>query len=353
MQLQDLTEKGFIHEILGKYAATAKVKDFDDCIVIDLSKLTSDPQAPYLVYSIDHPSFLSRNITRDENYQFYGRWAAACTCSDVLAMGAIPRGFSMDLSAPLETSVNDIENIVTGINQALSYYGMIFEGGNLDINHLETVCMAWGTVEKDRIIRRSGAQPGDLIVATGHLGLGWSGYIAQKLDIYHRLKKETQKSIDAYRLFPFAPFNPMFEAFKTGAITSGMDLTDGIVEFMYTIAERNGLGVEIDLNHLPTHPQFKEIGTLLDLDGRLFCLEPGYDTPLTHGWTIRHDQWDLIKDIFTKHGASIHVYGVVTKERGVRLRKDNQLIDVPEFWDDQFKKQNIIDRWLEFIHHFA
>lgn len=314
MRLSDFGEKSFIREILGKYASTAKVDHFDDCIVVDLATFTQD-NAPYLVYSIDHPSFIKRNISRDENYRFYGRWTAACTCGDVLAMGAMPKGFSLDLAAPLETEIKDIENIMIGINHTLSSYGMTFEGGNFDTNHLETVCMAWGIADRNRIIRRQGARSGDLVVATGMLGIGWSGYISQKLDIYNKLENETQKSIDSFKLFPLAPFNPMIEAFQTGAITSGMDLSDGIVEFMYTIGERNNLGVEIDLTKLPITPQLQEVADLLDLDSRLFCLEPGYDTPLTHGWTVKADRWNDIKEIFTKHGASIHVYGVVLRNR--------------------------------------
>ncbi|KJD45530.1 hypothetical protein QD47_11020 [Paenibacillus terrae] len=70
--------------------------------------------------SIDHPSYIKRKLTLEENLKFYGRWAAACTCGDVLAMGATPKGFSLDLSAPLETEVSDIEAIMEGVQQTLT-----------------------------------------------------------------------------------------------------------------------------------------------------------------------------------------------------------------------------------------
>lgn len=35
-------------------------------------------------------------------------------------MGATPKGFSLDLSAPLETEVSDIEAIMEGVQQTLT-----------------------------------------------------------------------------------------------------------------------------------------------------------------------------------------------------------------------------------------
>lgn len=355
MKLFDFSEKSFIKNVLGKYADTAKSERFDDCVVIDLAMFTKDPNAPFLVYSMDHPSFIKRNIlSKEESYRFYGRWAAACTCGDVLAMGALPKGFSLDLAAPLETDIIDIENIMHGIGDTLRHYGIVFEGGNFDTNHLETVCMAWGVVERNRIIRRSGARVGDLIVATGTLGIGWSGYISQKLDLYHRLKNETRREIDHYKIFPVAPIKAMLEAFETGGITSGMDLSDGLVEFFYTISERNHVGVEVTQAALPITDQMQEVAGILGIDGRLFCLEPGYDTPLTHGWTVNPDHWSSIKEIFDRYEVPIHVYGIVTESQGVWLKKEDQsFVSIPEFWDDQFKKGNTVERWLTFVKQLS
>ena len=45
------------------------------------------------------------------------------TCNDVVAMGARCRGFSLDLSAPLETPIADVTELLSGVNDVLSVYG--------------------------------------------------------------------------------------------------------------------------------------------------------------------------------------------------------------------------------------
>jgi len=345
MKLRDLEEKLFIKNVLSKYADTANEEKFDDCILIDLGKITDFPNMPYLVYSIDHPSHIQKGLAEDEGFRFYGRWAAACTCGDVLAMGAKPQGFSLDLAAPLDTDVKTIEWILEGVMETLSYYEATYEGGNFDVNNLETVCMAWGIAPRDRIIRRSGAKPGDLIIATGNLGTGWSGYLASSLGFYNTLSENAKKEVSQYNIFPRAPYPAMQEVFDLGIITSGMDLTDGIVEFFYTISERNGLGVEIDLNQQIISSTKEEIAREIGVDPYAFSLDPGYDTPLTHGWTIPPEHWDTVKEIFNKHNFDLNCYGRVTEGNTVTLNGE----EVPRFWDDQFKKTNIVERWMEFV----
>lgn len=346
MKLKELEEKSFIKNVLSKYADTANEDRFDDCVIIDLAEVSKNPDMPYMVYSMDHPSHIQKGLPFDESYRFYGRWAAACTCGDVLAMGGKPLGFAIDLAAPIDTDVKKIELIMEGITQTLSYYGTTFEGGNFDVNQLETVCMAWGIVPRDKIIRRSGARPGDLIVATGDLGIGWSGYLANKENIFEQLSDKVKKEVSTYNVMPRAPYPAMLEVFELGGITSGMDLTDGVVEFFYTISERNNLGVEVNLDDIEISESKKEIGRLLGVNPQLFSLEPGYDTPLTHGWTITPESWEEIKAIFEKHNMKIHCYGKVTEGSGVLLNGKQ----IPKFWDDQFKKDDIVRRWYEFIN---
>ena len=156
MLLKNFKEKDFIKKVLSKYAITAAKDKFDDCICIDLEELTCFENPYYLVYSLDHPSFIKRKgMSIEEQYRFYGKWAAACTLGDVLAMGATPKGFSWDLSAPLDIEVRNIENMTEGLVGVVSQYGANFEGGNFDAGELETVCMAWGIVEKEKINKKN------------------------------------------------------------------------------------------------------------------------------------------------------------------------------------------------------
>lgn len=350
MLLKEYGEKEFIKNVLGKYAVTAKVNDFDDCVIIDLSKYTHDGNSPYIVYSIDHPSMIIRSdMSEKENYEFYGRWAAACTCGDVLAMGAKPIGFSFDLSAPEDIEIENLECILSGIKTTLDSYDTTFEGGNFDCNNLETVCMAWGMVDKNKIIKRSGARQGDIIIATCDLGLGWAYHLTEKKNILESFDNDFLGRKKLYKKYPAAPYQVMQEVFENNFVTSGMDLTDGLIEFLYTVSERNLLGVEINFDDLCPNKDIKTVGEFLNIDPRYFMFDPGYDTPVVHGWTVSENSLESVLEIFHKYNAPYTLIGKVTDTRKIMLKKADKTIEIPKFWDDQLDKTNILLRWEKLI----
>src|SRR6185436_10120106 len=80
MKLGEQHEKEFIKAVIGRYADTAAADRFDDCVTIDLEKLCGVAGLPYLVYSMDHPSFIRRGLGPEDEHRFYGRWVAAAVC---------------------------------------------------------------------------------------------------------------------------------------------------------------------------------------------------------------------------------------------------------------------------------
>lgn len=349
MMLGELREKEFIKAVIGRYADTAVADRFDDCVTIDLERVCRVAGLPFLVYSLDHPSFIRPGLGLEADHRFYGRWVAACVCGDVLAMGARPRGFALDLAAPLDLDVQAVEWILLGIRDVLDTYGATFEGGNFDANALELVGYAWGVVPRDRIVRRGGAREGDYVVATTVLGFGWADYATCRSGLSDRLSVASREAFRAYKLLPLAPCEAILQAVEMGGITSGMDLSDGLVEFLYTIGERSGLGVRLEERCFPVAPEMEEAARLLGVRPTLLALEPGYDTPLSHGWTISPEAWEPIREIFRKHGATVVRYGTVTREREVVVDTARGLRAIAPFWDDQLRKGDLLKRWLTFV----
>lgn len=350
-RLRDLEEKTFIRNTLGRFASTAAANGIDDCIVIDPSELFGRDGLPYIVYSIDHPSKIRRRLPDHLEWRFYGRWVAACTAGDVLAMGAQPKGFSLDLAAPLDTDTATIEEIYAGIVDVLEAYGATFEGGNVDANAaLELVAVCWGTCGRDNLIRRVGARPGDYVAVTGDLGVGWASFLIDDRGLTTSLDATTADALLNYNVLPLAPHAAILEAARSGGITSGMDLTDGVIEFLYTIAERNGLGAVIEEERLGVLPILRECASLLRVTPAAIALEPGYDTPRIHGYTIRADRWDDVQRCFAGNGGTIQRIGHVEESGGVVLRRANGRERlVPRFWDDQFSKESLATRWTSLI----
>ena len=352
--LAQYTEKDFLKEFVSKFATTASSSEFDDCIIVDLNELLKRDDLPYFVYSIDHPSFIRRPVDEETMHKFYGRWVTAIVCGDVLAMGARPRGFSLDIAAPLEFEVEKLDFILQGVREVLDIYGAEYEGGNFDVNALEMVGMAWGIVERDKIIRRSGAKVGDFIAVTTTLGYGWADYVSRKLKKTALLSKHTNEVFEQFKLMPLAPCEAILAAVETGGITSGMDLSDGLIEFLYTIREKNQLGSTLYEEWITVTPEMEEVASkILNIRPGLLALEAGYDTPLGHAYTVNPEKWDAVVKAFADNNSEIYKIGIVESDPEIRLNTvTNQQLPIPPFWDDQFGKGNTIERWLELIKKF-
>jgi thiamine-monophosphate kinase len=359
----DFQEKQFIQEILGPIAKTATPDNFDDAIVIDLADLTGIRNAPFLVYSMDQPSFVRHADASLDPFRFYGRWVAGTTCNDVIAMGGRCRGFSLALATPPESKIDDIRSLVHGIKDVLDRCGATYEGGNLDRGDLGTVGFVWGIVPRNGIVRRSGAQLGDRIVVTGQLGLGWLEYQLRKNKLTQQIAVEDKPAFLQYKSMPVGAAAAVADVAERGWFTSGMDLSDGLVEFLYSITLRNDLGCEVNAQALPVPlaarrnlPLFASIepraAKVLHRVPELIALEPGYDSPLLHAFTIPPEMLPLAQEVFQEHGDSLYDIGQVTSEPAVMLRDSENRSEIPPFWDDQLRQESTLGAWVKFLEEF-
>lgn len=352
-KLADFEEKTFIRSVLGKFAHTATDQGFDDCIVVDLAELTGLATAPYLVYSMDHPSRIKRPLPSGLDWRFYGRWVAACTCGDVIAMGATPRGFSLDLAVTLQTPVDVVEEFYLGLEDVLDAYGVPMEGGNLDIGTgMETVGFCWGTVGRDRIVRRRGAEPGDVVVVTTQPGIGWASYLLNRMGIWQSVRPDLRTTLTQYNSMPLGPLRPLsrLQDEAPGAVTSGMDLTDGLIEFLYTVANNNDVCVHLRQADLPVSEMVRELADAIGIPPHALLFEPGYDTPRIHGYTVKADKLVRAQEIFAAEGFQLLPIGEVTRGRGVTIELSSGYVrEIPWFCDDQFRKDDLVERWEQVV----
>lgn len=364
MQLKDWDEKSFIRQVLGRFARTARPAEFDDSVIIDLAEVTGYSDAPFLVYSMDQPSFIPSPNPDLDPFRFYGRWVAGVTCNDVIAMGARCQGFSLALATLPDLETTQIETLLGGITDVLDNCGAAYEGGNIDSGPLNAVGMAWGVVPRRGIIRRSGARPGDVIVVTGELGLGWLEYHARKHKLLDQLSTEDAERFRHYKDMPVGAVAAIAAVAERGLFTSGMDLSDGLVEFLYTIAGRGDGGCVIDLQSLPVSPTTRRNLPLLqsllpdsaDVLKRypmLIAFDPGYDSPLRHAFTTPAGHAAEAARICAEHGVPLHVIGHVVPEPGVLADfGDGKRAEIPPFWDDQFRQEDKLAAWSTFLQAF-
>jgi thiamine-monophosphate kinase len=364
MRLGDWDEKSFIQNIVAKYASTARKGDFDDAVIMESHDAEEGSDKPLKVYSLDHPSFVRSPDPAIHPYRFYGRWVAGVTCNDVIAMGARCRGFSLDLAAPLDLETACVEELFQGISDVLLECGARYQGGNIDCGPLGTVGMAWGEVPAHGIVRRSGARPGDLIVVTGELGLGWLEYQLRKHGLLDHVSAPDVERLRQYKAMPVGAAGAIAAVADRGLFTSGMDLSDGLVEFLYTIVGRSDCGCMIDAKSLPVSgttrtnlklllPVLPDEPGVLEQYPELMAFEPGFDSPLRHGFTVAAQDAAEAASICAAYGAALCVIGRVTEQQRVLVDLgDGRTAEIPPFWDDQFRLQDRLTAWTGFLKAF-
>src|SRR5476649_477618 len=107
----------------------------------------------------------------DDPYRL-GRKSLAVSISDIAAMGGIPRWALLSLALPAELPLAFLDDFTRGFLAVAAEHGVTLIGGDTCASRSGLVISVtiMGEQLPERIIRRSGAQPGDEIWVTGTLG---------------------------------------------------------------------------------------------------------------------------------------------------------------------------------------
>jgi len=101
-----------------------------------------------------------------------GRKALAANISDIAAMGGYPTHALVTIGLPKKITVKQVQQLYRGINSLARRYQIDIVGGDTIASPREVVISITllGEVEKRHLLTRSGAKPGNLILATGAFG---------------------------------------------------------------------------------------------------------------------------------------------------------------------------------------
>src|SRR3989304_7746118 len=139
---------------IGDDAAMVKLND-NKCLLYTCDSLVSG----------EH--FLNRYITP---YQI-GRKAAAVNLSDIAAMGGQPKYLLVSLFLTNGTIGKFIDELYRGINYQCHLYDAKIIGGNIAKSSRFAIdIFLVGEAAQNRVVFRSGAKIGDLVLMTGTLG---------------------------------------------------------------------------------------------------------------------------------------------------------------------------------------
>ena len=187
---------------------------------------------------------------RDVGYK-----AIAASVSDMAAMAASPRYALCALTLSKDVDAGWAMELFGGMREASDEFACTLVGGNLARgSEVSVVISLTGEVARGGAIRRSGAEPGDLMVVTGVLGGAAAGRrLAQ------RGAPWTEDELDAIRRHA-RPVPRVGEApvLARHGVRAMIDVSDGLTRDLARICEAGGVGVRLDLGKVPRHPAADE-----------------------------------------------------------------------------------------------
>lgn len=196
-----------------------------------------------LVFSVDT---LVAGVHFPEHYspQRLGWRSLAVAASDLAAMGADPVCFTLAITLP-EASPDWLQNFSTGLAAASRQFGLSLAGGDTTRGPLTLTVQVHGTVPRGGEIRRSGAQPDDLICVSGTLGN--AGAALEFLD--EDYPTPAQAELLSHYHAP-QPRIALGQALRTSA-SAAVDISDGLAADLGHLLEESGVGGTIDVDCLP------------------------------------------------------------------------------------------------------
>ncbi|MEO6189760.1 MAG: thiamine-phosphate kinase [Saprospiraceae bacterium] len=256
-----------------------------------------------------------------------GYKAVIVNISDILAMNAHPKQITISIGVSNRFSVEALEELYGGIKLACDNYQVDLVGGDTTASPKGLVISvtAIGTQKKEKIVKRSGAKPGDYIFVSGDLGSAYLGlqllerekkmYIEHpdlqpqlsenKTIIERILKPEARKDIikmlDAAHVIP----------------TAMIDISDGLSSDLIHICKQSGTGAVIEEENVPIHPEAQLMALEFHLDPITCALSGGEDYELL--FTIDPVDFEKIRYL-----PSFYYIGeILSPDQGIKLKSSH------------------------------
>ena len=240
-----------------------------------------------------------------------GYRALAVAVSDLAAMAARPLGFTLALTMPT-VDENWLEAFSAGLACCAADHRISLIGGDTTRGPLNIGITVYGEVARDRALRRSGAQPGDLLCVGGPLGDGAAGLAVV---LQQELPDALQTDARCYLTERFWRPRAQCELGMalSGVASAGMDISDGLLQDAGHLARASDVALHIDSQALPASsalqawPRAQQLEWMLrggDDYVLLFSL-PAASAPLIDGWQ--------------QQGWAVRIIGQVSEGEGVWL----------------------------------
>ncbi len=314
----------------------------DDCAVL------SYPDHEVLITT----DLLMEGVHFDLTYidlQHLGYKAVMVNLSDVFAMNGTPRQITVSLAISKRFSVEDIEQLYSGMRLACEKWHVDIVGGDTTSSYtglaISITCI--GEAKKEDIVYRNGAHDTDLICVSGDLGAAYMGLqlLEREKAVYYQMVDEARKKAaaapDGKKTVKMPDFQPDFsgkeyllqrqlqseargdiiQQLREAGIhpTAMMDVSDGLSSELMHICKQSGVGCRIFEKQLPIDYQTAVMAEEMNMNVTTCALNGGEDYELVFTVPIGdHEKIEQLKDV--------HLIGHITDSKfgHVLVSRDGQ-----------------------------
>jgi thiamine-monophosphate kinase len=266
-----------------------------------------------------------------------GHRALAVNLSDLAAMGARPRAALLSLALPDSLEIEAFDRIVDGLLALAGRYGVALIGGNITRTPGPLVLdvTAIGTVNRRKILTRTGARPGDEVYVTGTLGEAACGLLRLRDAVNGSngagtVEEEQERA--AWYLKPDPRIRAGVLLGGNRAATSCMDLSDGLADGVRQIAQASSVGIALDAAAIPITAESRKWLSRTDRDPVDLVLRGGDDFELI--FTSRPRQAGRLRHVRGKLGdLPITRIGVVTRALRLLVKDERGERELPDGYE--------------------
>lgn len=313
-EIQELGEFGLINRVTKNFTTYHKSTEKgigDDAAVIQ-------QHDEVMVTSTD---MLVEGVHFDLSYvplKHLGYKAMSVNFSDIAAMNALPYQVVVNVAISNRFSVEAMEELYEGIQQACDDYKVDLVGGDTTSSRSGLVISVtvFGQAKRKQLAYRNGAQKGDIICVTGDVGAAYLG-----LQLLEREKQvflanpEMQPKLEGFdyllerQLKPQARTDMVHELAEAKVEpTSMIDISDGLASELFHICTQSEVGCVIYEEKLPIDDLTYQVAGDFKMPIATVALNGGEDYELL--FTIKQDDYAKIEDI-----ADISAIGYIAEAK--------------------------------------